>query len=312
MQIFVTVSEDYDQSRLDVFLKDNAGDDLSRSTVQKWIDSGFVTNKTKDQVVHKNGYKVTLGEEYVVDVIARPPSRLEPIPMDIPVLYDEEEFMVIHKKAGIACHSGPGDDSPSLVNGLLHQFKNLSGTGGERRPGIVHRLDKPTEGVLIIAKTDRAHAALSKLFQDRLVDKTYYAWVLQAPVEAEGTISLPIGRHPVERVKMCVREDGRMAITHYRTEKIVQTQTGRKFSLMKLGLETGRTHQIRVHMAKIGCPVVGDSLYSRSAKDYTQYGLLLFAKKLDFPHPFVPDKRIVVELEFPERFKIFERKCPSY
>lgn len=312
MQIFLEVSEDYDAQRLDVFLKEKAGDDLSRSTVQKWIDSGFVTNQTTEKEIRKNGHKVTAGETYVVQIVARPPSRLEPVQMDIPVLYEEDEFMVIHKKPGIACHSGPGDDQPSLVNGLLYQFKNLSGVGGERRPGIVHRLDKPTEGVLLIAKTDRAHAALSKLFQDRLVKKTYYVWVLQAPVEAEGTIRLPIGRNPVERIKMCVREDGRDAITHYKSEKIIQTHTGRKFSFLKIGLETGRTHQIRVHLSKIGCPVVGDTLYSKSAKDYLQYGLLLFSKELEFEHPFEKGKIVKVDIDFPERFKTFERKCVSY
>lgn len=312
MQIILKVSEDYDAQRLDVFLKENAGDDLSRSTVQKWIDSGFVTNQTTDKEIRKNGHKVVLGETYSVQIVARPPSRLEPIRMDIPVLFDDEEFMVIHKKPGIACHSGPGDDEPSLVNGLLYQFQNLSQSGGERRPGIVHRLDKPTEGVLLIAKTDRAHAALGKMFQERKIEKTYYVWVLQAPVEAKGTIQLPIGRNPVERIRMCVREDGRDAITHYETEKIIQTQTGRKYSFLKIGLETGRTHQIRVHLSKIGCPVVGDSLYSRSAKDYSQFGLLLVAKELKFEHPFQSGKIIQVGIDFPERFLTFERKCVNY
>ncbi|TGN09806.1 RluA family pseudouridine synthase [Leptospira ilyithenensis] len=312
MQIFVTVSEEYNQSRLDIFLKDNAGDDLSRSTVQKWIDSGFVKNSENLEKPLKNGHKVSTEEKYVIEIPPKPPSRLEPVQMDIPVLYEEEEFMVIHKKAGIPCHSGPGDDSPSLVNGLLYQFQNLSSVGGDRRPGIVHRLDKPTEGVLVIAKSDRAHAALSKMFQERMVKKSYYAWVLQSPVEGEGKINLPIGRHPVERIKMCVREDGRAAVTHYKTEKIIQTHTGRKYSFLSLDLETGRTHQIRVHLQKSGCPVVGDSLYSRSAKEYAQYGLLLFSKRIEFPHPFQTEKTVAVELDFPERFKTFERKCVSY
>lgn len=312
MQINVTVSEDYTDSRLDIFLKENAGDDLSRSTVQKWIDSGFVTDIATGKSIQKNGYRVTPGETFSIQIPPRPASRLDPIPMDIPILYDEEEFMVIHKKPGIACHSGPGDDQPSLVNGLLYQFKQLSSVGGERRPGIVHRLDKPTEGALVIAKSDRAHAALSKMFQDRRVKKKYNAWVLQSPVEAEATIRMPIGRNPVERIKMCVREDGRDAITHYKTEEIIQTQTGRKFSFLSVEIETGRTHQIRVHLQKIGCPVVGDSLYSRSAKEYAQYGMLLFARSIQFPHPFQEGKEIHIELDLPERFKTFARKCKSY
>jgi 23S rRNA pseudouridine1911/1915/1917 synthase len=271
-----------------------------------------VTDVAKGEPNKKNGYRVTQGEQFSILIPPRPASRLDPIPMDIPILYDEEEFMVIHKKPGIACHSGPGDDQPSLVNGLLYQFKELSSVGGERRPGIVHRLDKPTEGVLLIAKSDRAHAALSKLFQERKVKKEYNAWVLQSPVEALGTIRFPIGRHPVERIKMCVREDGREAITHYKTEQIIQTQTGRKFSFLSVQIETGRTHQIRVHLQKIGCPVVGDSLYSRSAKEYAQYGMLLFSRQISFPHPFQPDKIIDVSLDFPERFTTFARKCKSY
>ncbi|MDZ4724599.1 MAG: RluA family pseudouridine synthase [Leptospira sp.] len=312
MQINITVSDDYQDSRLDVFLKENAGDDLSRSTVQKWIDSGYVTLLGASEIIKKNGYRVSPGEEFSIQIPPRPASRLEPIPMDIPILYEEDEFMVIHKKPGIACHSGPGDDQPSLVNGLLYQFKQLSSVGGERRPGIVHRLDKPTEGVLLVAKSDRAHAMLAKMFQERKVKKLYNAWVLQSPVEALGTIRMPIGRHPVERIKMCVREDGRDAITHYKTEQIVQTQTGRKFSFLSVQIETGRTHQIRVHLQKIGCPVVGDSLYSRSAKEYAQYGMLLLAKEMSFPHPFIADKTIDISIEMPERFQTFARKCKSY
>jgi 23S rRNA pseudouridine1911/1915/1917 synthase len=312
MQINVTVSEDYLDSRLDIFLKENAGEDLSRSTVQKWIDSGYVTDLATGKAIQKNGHRVSIGEEYSILIPPRPASRLDPIQMDIPILYDEEEFMVIHKKPGIACHSGPGDDQPSLVNGLLYQFKQLSSVGGERRPGIVHRLDKPTEGVLLIAKSDRAHAILAKMFQDRKVKKQYNAWVLQSPVEAEATIRMPIGRHPVERIKMCVREDGRDAITHYKTEQIIQTQTGRKFSFLSVQIETGRTHQIRVHLQKLNCPVVGDSLYSRSAKEYAQYGMLLFARQITFPHPFIEGKVIDVTLDYPERFQTFARKCKSY
>ncbi|MCZ8156717.1 MAG: RluA family pseudouridine synthase [Leptospira sp.] len=312
MQINITVSEDYQDSRLDLFLKDNAGEDLSRSTVQKWIDSGYVIDLSKESAVLKSGHRVNAGDQFSILVPPRPASRLDPISMDIPILYDEEEFMVIHKKPGIACHSGPGDDQPSLVNGLLYQFKHLSSVGGERRPGIVHRLDKPTEGVLVIAKSDRAHATLSKMFQERKVKKQYFAWVLQSPVEALGTIRMPIGRHPVERIKMCVREDGRDAVTHYKTEQIIQTQTGRKFSFLSVQIETGRTHQIRVHLSKINCPVVGDNLYSRSAKEYAQYGMLLLAKEISFPHPFIEGKTVDVSIDYPDRFKTFERKCKSY
>ncbi|GBF51635.1 23S RNA-specific pseudouridylate synthase [Leptospira ryugenii] len=312
MQIQLTVSEDYADARLDLFLKDQAGDDLSRSTVQKWIESGWVRDAETEEILGKNGLRLRADQKLNIQLQPKAESHLEPIPMDIPVLYEEEEFMVVHKKPGIAVHSGPGDDQPSLANGLLYQFQQLSSVGGNRRPGIVHRLDKPTEGVLLIAKSDRAHAKLSAAFQNRQVEKTYQAWVLQSPVEGQGTMRLPIGRHPVDRVKMCIRETGRDAITHYKTEQIVQTQTGRKYSFLTIQIETGRTHQIRVHLQHLHCPVVGDSLYSRSAKDYAQFGLLLLAKKIKFPHPFSPEQYLEVEIDLPDRFKTFERKCRSY
>lgn len=312
MQILLTVSPDSAGNRLDIFLKENAGDDLSRSTVQKWIESGFVRDATTGNTRTKSSYKVEVGDSFQIQIEPRSPSRLLPMPMDIPIVYEEEEFLVIHKKPGVACHGGPGDDQPTLVNGLLYQFQNLSNMGGSARPGIVHRLDKPTEGLLVVAKTDRAHGQLAKLFQDRDVEKSYKAWVLQAPVSAEGTLDAPIGRHPVDRIKMTVREDGRRAITHYKTESIVQTQTGRKYSFLSLQIETGRTHQIRVHLSKVGCPVVGDSLYSRSAKEYAQFGLLLFAEKLRFPHPFRPQEILEFSLPLPDRFHTFARKCSSY
>ncbi len=312
MRYKIQVSDEFHLSRLDLFLKSQAGEDLSRTVVQRWIEEGWVTNETKNELSTKNGSKVLLGEEYSIDIKERPPSRLEPIPMDIPILWEEDEFLIIHKKPGISCHQGPGDDTPSLVNGLLYQFQNLSQAGGVNRPGIVHRLDKPTEGVLVVAKTDRAHVALSRLFQERKIEKEYLAWTLQSPPDAQGSIRLPIGRHPVERIKMAVREDGRPSVTHYETQEIVHTATGRKYSMVKLNLETGRTHQIRVHLQKLGCPVVGDSLYSRSAKEYDSFGLLLLSRKLAFDHPFDPGKRIDVSIDLPERFKVFSKKCRVY
>lgn len=312
MRYKIQVSDEFHLSRLDLFLKSQAGEDLSRTVVQRWIEEGWVTNETKNDLSTKNGSKVLLGEEYSIDIKERPPSRLEPISMDIPILWEEDEFLIIHKKPGISCHQGPGDETPSLVNGLMFQFQNLSQTGGVHRPGIVHRLDKPTEGVLVVAKTDRAHVALSRLFQERKIEKEYLAWTLQSPPDAQGSIRLPIGRHPVERIKMAVREDGRPSVTHYETQEIVHTATGRKYSMVKLNLETGRTHQIRVHLQKLGCPVVGDSLYSRSAKEYDSFGLLLLSRRLAFDHPFVPGKRIDVTIDLPERFKMFSKKCRVY
>jgi 23S rRNA pseudouridine1911/1915/1917 synthase len=331
MRIFAEVSENHNHARLDLFLLESIGDDLSRSSVQNWIRKGGV--RLEDRVISKTGHKVEAGETYQVDIPAKLPPNLEPVSMNIPVLWEDPDFWIVHKPAGIATHPGPGDRSVTLVNGLLFQFQQLAGMGriqnsaGENphpdytlsqtnkensRPGIVHRLDKPTEGLLIIARTERAHSAFSKLFLERKIKKTYFAWVLQAPKEPIGTIDAPIGRHPKERLKMTISESGRNAITHYKTIEIINSKKGRKFSLLEIQLETGRTHQIRVHMQSIGCPVVGDLLYSRSGNDYKKYGMLLLAKSLEFPHPFQPDRIITVSLDFPSRFLEFQKNCSQF
>ncbi len=309
MEIYALVTAEYDTLRLDHFLKNNLGDDISRSSVQKWIRSGNVT--LRGNPVTKTGHKVSQGEEYLIQIPARSKPNLEPVPMEIPVLWEDEHYLLVHKKPGIATHPGPGDRQHTLVNGLLYNFPHLSGTGGASRPGIVHRLDKPTEGVLAVAKNDRAHVLLAKLFQNREVEKTYYAWVLQAPKEPKGKIDLPIRRHPRERLKMAIGETGRAAITNYETLQVETTRKGRKFSLLKITPETGRTHQIRVHLASIHCPIVGDLLYSRSAWEYTKYGMLLLAKRLSFLHPFT-GRKVEAEIEFPERFLDFSQNVKSF
>ncbi|WCL49216.1 RluA family pseudouridine synthase [Leptospira sp. GIMC2001] len=306
MELTATVLEEYNDQRLDIFLLEAVGDDLTRSAIQKWIRSECV--QLDDKPITKTGHKVYTGEIYKILVPAKPKPFLEPVKMEIPIVWEDEHIRIVHKAPGIATHPGPGDRSITLVNGLLYQFNNLSAGTGTDRPGIVHRLDKPTEGLLVVAKNDRAHAAMAKLFMDRQIHKTYYAWVLQAPQESKGTIDLPIGRHPKERLKMTVREDGRPSITHYETLQVVCTKRGRKFSFVKIQLETGRTHQIRVHFQHIGCPVVGDLLYSRSGNDYKKYGLLLLARTIQFVHPFTQEE-ISAEIPLPTRFLDFEKNC---
>ncbi|EMF99434.1 RNA pseudouridine synthase domain protein [Leptospira borgpetersenii str. 200701203] len=146
------------------------GDEMSRATIQKWIECGYVCNQDR-KICDKSSWKVKAGEQYFLSIPPRPPLNLEPIPMTLPVVLEREDYLIIHKPPGIASHSGPGDRSPSLVNGLLHHFKELSKVGGEARPGIVHRLDKPTEGLMLIAKNDRAHGKLSELFRKREIEK---------------------------------------------------------------------------------------------------------------------------------------------
>lgn len=310
LELKAEVSEEFAGNRLDRFLKFSFGDEVSRASIQKWIESGYVRNQD-EKVFDKSSWKVKTGEQYFLSIPPRPPLNLEPIPMALPVILERENYLIIHKPPGIASHSGPGDRSPSLVNGLLYHFKELSKAGGEARPGIVHRLDKPTEGLILIAKNDRAHGKLSELFRKREIEKKYYAWVQGHPPDEAGTIDLPISRHPVERLKMTISPKGRRSITHYKVLKYINSRSGRKFSFVEIGLETGRTHQIRVHFQSQRCPVVGDLLYSRVGAQYESYGLQLISSSLRFIDPFSGEK-IEAILPLSERFLRFEKNAPQF
>lgn len=303
---FDTTPDDEDL-RLDTFLSRASGDEFSRTSIQKWIKMGNVRLGENSQTL-KSSYRVRQGERYTISIPPIKKNSLEPIPMDIPILLDEEDFLIISKPSGISSHGGPGDDRPSLVNGLLYIMNTLSTVGGSTRPGIVHRLDKPTSGLMVIAKNDRCHTALSKLFQQRQVEKIYYAWLVQTPKSSEGRIETRISRHPTERLKMQVSEKGRIAVTNYQIEKVIQSRKGKRFSLARVRIETGRTHQIRVHFQSLQCPVVGDMLYSRSGSEFIRYGLLLFSQMLCFPHPF-EKREIKIELPLPETFLSFEQNA---
>ncbi len=307
MKLTFETKEEDKNLRLDQFLNLSTGEEISRTSIQKWIKQGCVIQIPTNQTV-KAGQKVKVGEIFLINIPPRTNSHLLPIQMDLQVLLDEVDFMVINKPRGIASHGGPEDNRPSLVNGLLYHFKELSKLGGESRPGIVHRLDKPTSGVMIVAKNDRAHIALSGMFQNREIEKKYFAWLLQSPKSPIGRIESKIGRHPTERLKMCIRDTGRKAITNYKIIKTIHSRKGRVFSLAEISIETGRTHQIRVHFQSLGCPVVGDMMYSRSGSEFEKYGLLLFSQMIRFKHPF-ENREIKVELPFPDNFLIFEEEA---
>jgi len=263
---FATTSEDAGQ-RLDQFLASRL--DVSRARVQELI----LTEKILlNDVPAKASLKLRGGERItILAPAARPPLRAiaEEIPLDI--VYEDEDLAIINKPAGMMVHAGAGatDDQRNrgtLVNALLHHFATLSAVGGEMRPGIVHRLDKETSGLIVVAKNDEAHRKLAAQFARREVSKTYAALVHGWLKKDRGTISASISRDPVRRTRMTTRlAGGREAVSHYRAVRRLDTPYG-KFSLIEVKIDTGRTHQIRVHMASLGHPVVGDKLYGAPAE----------------------------------------------
>ena len=264
--------------RLDVAIAAHF-DDISRSAAQKLIDEGLVHVNGRAQ---KARYVLKLGDEISVTLPkAKPPQLLaENIPLDI--LYEDAAFIVVNKPKGMVVHPAAGHESGTLVNALLHHCgTSLSGINGVLRPGIVHRIDKDTSGILVAAKTNAAHLSLSEQLAEHSVTRIYNAIVCGGFKEDEGTIDAPIGRHPVDRKKMTVTragQSGRHAVSHYR----VLERLG-KHTLVEVRLMTGRTHQIRVHMAHIGRPLWGDAVYGPAKKGGA--GQALYAQTLGFRHP---------------------------
>jgi 23S rRNA pseudouridine1911/1915/1917 synthase len=326
--------------RLDHFLVAQIGG-ISRSRVQLLIDQGGVL---VDGEPGKPSRKLRGGERIAVTGDPHPAplkAVAEPIPLD--VVYEDSDMAVINKPAGMMVHAGSGasDDARSrgtLVNALLHRFKALSSGSGELRPGIVHRLDKSTSGLIIVAKNDRAHLALGRMFSSRRIQKTYIALVHGSVARDKGTISAPISRDTVRRTRMSTRPgaNARAAVTHYEVVERLATPFG-KFTLLRLRIETGRTHQIRVHMASIGHPVVGDTLYGAAAHlknseagktrsrrqprgaapetlrpEPVHLGRnFLHAAKLEFAHPLT-EKPIALEAPLPAELAAFlEQLAPA-
>ena len=285
-----------DQSkRLDVFLA--GASKLTRARVQNLIAQGRVL---VDSAVRKANYKLKGGEEVVLTIPDSQPVSItaEEIPLDI--LYEDGDLAVINKPAGMVVHPAAGNWSGTLVNALLGVME-LSGINGELRPGIIHRLDKDTSGLLLIAKNDFAHQALSKMLQKREIHRIYWAIVKDNIVQDTFTVYAPIGRHPVRRKEMAVVENGRAAVTDGKVLERFGTHT-----LVELSLRTGRTHQIRVHMKQIRHPVEGDPVYSNGGKRQ-----MLHARRLVFEHPRTGEKvEFVAPLpdDFEEALKRFRQK----
>ena len=260
--------------------------DFSRSRVEGLVKAGFVT--VNGAVASKAGMKVSETDEIVVEI--PPPVPAVPEPEDIPlaIVYEDDDLVVVDKPPGMVVHPAPGHFTGTLVNALLHHCPSLSGIGGVARPGIVHRLDQDTSGLIVVAKTQRAMDALARAFASHdKVEKTYLAVCHGRPRLDSGRIENMIGRHPVDRKRMAVVEKGgKCAITNWRVAKFMPEKG---LSLVECRIETGRTHQIRVHMASLGCPVVGDAVYGRRALDKRLDPVparqMLHAWRLSLSHP---------------------------
>lgn len=256
------VSEDKDGMRLDRFLTEHMVD-MSRSRIKALIDQGQITSPTAKKI--SASAKVTVGQEFVVSI--PPVIAADPEPQNIPldVLFEDEYLLVLNKPVGLVVHPAAGNWDGTLVNALLHHCgDSLSGIGGVARPGIVHRLDKDTSGVMVVAKSDQAHRHLAKQFEAHSLERAYKAVVWGIPNPRENRIEGQIGRSPNNRKKMAVIEiGGKYAATNYRVERVL----GRAASLLECRLETGRTHQIRVHMAEMGHSIVGDPVYGGSGRN---------------------------------------------
>ncbi len=288
--------------RADQFLA-AALDGLTRSAAQRLLEEGRVLCQGK--ALKKND---RLKEGVPLTVVIPDPTPVEIVPQDIPldVVYEDEDVIVVNKPVGLVVHPAPGHPDGTLVNALLyHCGQSLSGINGEIRPGIVHRIDRDTSGLLIAAKNDAAHLSLAEQLQDHSLYRAYEAVVLGGFREDEGTISLPIARHPTDRKKMAVNHlTGRPAVTHW---KVLTRYAG--YTHLQCRLETGRTHQIRVHMAAQGHPVLGDPVYGGVRKGFPELvGQCLHARQLTFRHPRTGE-RITVECPLPDYFQAVLTRC---
>lgn len=280
--------------RLDVYITDKYKD-LSRTMVQKLIEEGSIKVNGN---IKKLSYKVQLNDEISICIPKAKETDLKPQEIPIEVVYEDDDIIVVNKPKGLVVHPANGNPDGTLVNAIMAMCKeSLSGIGGELRPGIVHRLDKDTSGLLIVAKNDKAHINMSEQIKNRQVTKKYIALVRGVIQEDDATIDMPIGRSTKDRKKMAVTKNGKQAVTHFKVLKRYP-----KYTLLEVKIDTGRTHQIRVHMAEIGHPVVGDMVYSNGKNDFGIQGQMLHAKSLDFKHP-ITGKQMHLEAELPQYFK---------
>ena len=290
----ITLHTQESAERIDALLARSV-EGLTRSAAQRLLEQGAVT---KNGVPVKKNYKTAPGDTFEILLPEPEETALAAQEIALDVVYEDDDLIVVNKPRGMVVHPAPGHPDGTLVNALLaHCGESLSGVGGERRPGIVHRIDKDTSGLLIAAKNDFAHLALSAQLSDHTLSRTYEAVVYGNLREDAGTVSAPIGRHPTDRKRMAVtQKNSREAVTHW---EVIARYTG--FAHIRCRLETGRTHQIRVHMAHIGHPILGDMVYGRKKPEKGLEGQCLHARELRFVHPRTGEQ-VTVSCPLPDYF----------
>ena len=288
------VSQEEKGKRLDAYIP-NVDSNITRTSAQRLIDDGnILVNGNKVKVSYK------IQENDIISIEIPEPKTIELKAQNIPIeiVYEDNDIIVVNKPKGMVVHPANGNPDGTLVNAIMAICKDsLSGIGGEIRPGIVHRIDKDTSGLLIVAKNDNAHVKMSEQIKNHEVKKTYIALVRGVFKENEATIDMPIGRSTADRKKMSVNKNGKNAITHIKVLKRFD-----KYTLLQVNIETGRTHQIRVHLSHIGYPIVGDYTYSNGKNEFDVVGQCLHAQKLEFKHP-ITQKDMCLEAELPQYFK---------
>lgn len=280
--------------RLDAYIA-SIDENITRTSAQRLIEQGNILVNGNRQKV---SYKVTDGDIIIIEEVRAQEIELKAQEIPIEIIYEDSDIIVVNKPKGMVVHPANGNPDGTLVNAIMAICKgSLSGIGGEIRPGIVHRLDKDTSGLLIIAKNDKAHVNMSEQIKNHEVKKTYIALVRGTVKENEATIDMPIGRSTSDRKKMAVNKNGKNAITHIKVLNRYE-----KYTLLEVNIETGRTHQIRVHLSHIGYPVIGDYTYSNGKNEFGVVGQCLHAKELEFKHP-VTGKEMKLEAPLPEYFE---------
>ena len=293
--------------RLDSFLNEQL-EDQTRSRLKKLIEDGQVNVNGKQ--IRKAGAEIKAGDEVALEIPDAVEYTVKPENIPIDIVYQDEDFAVVNKPQGMTVHVGNGNAEGTLVNALLYALDSLSGIGGVLRPGIVHRIDKDTTGLLVVAKNDKAHVSLAGQIAQKTCRRTYYALLEGALKEEKGRIVTDIGRHPTDRLKMAVLPDGRgkKAVTDFETV----ARFGKEFTLCKFTLQTGRTHQIRVHAKHLSHPVVGDPVYGYKKQKWQVNGQLLHAQTLELDHP-TTGERMTFTAPLPSVFReILKKLCKQY